>query len=80
MSRINEEVRAEMARQRFTYADMARAVGKTRQNTWRKLTADKTISVDDLNEFAQVLTIPAWQIIRRAEEGTSKPTEKKMTA
>lgn len=68
MSHINEEIRAEMGRQRVTYADLGRAIGITRQAVQQKLTRELSISHEDLEAFSKVLNVPMWEIVRRAEE------------
>ena len=64
---INAEIRAELARQRLTYADLAERLGTTRQNIWRKLTSERTVHSDDLVLIANVLDVPASELMRRAE-------------
>lgn len=64
---INAEIRAELARRRLTYADLADHLGTTRQNIWRKLTSDRTVHSDDLTLIANALNIPASELVRRAE-------------
>lgn len=64
----NAEIRAELARQRMTYADLAQKLGTSRQNISRKLTSNRPISSTDLFEIAHALNITASEIIRRAEQ------------
>lgn len=68
---LNAEIRAEMARQKITVADLARSLGVTRQSASRKLNASHPINNEDLSGVAAALGVPAWELIRRAEEGSS---------
>ncbi|AZR06343.1 XRE family transcriptional regulator [Trueperella pyogenes] len=68
MESLNAEIRAEMGRQRMTYADLARATNQTRQAVQRKLTVTRAVSIGDLEKIANAFGITASELLRRAEE------------
>ncbi|MEW6932223.1 helix-turn-helix transcriptional regulator [Trueperella pyogenes] len=68
MESLNAEIRAELGRRRLTYADLARATQQTRQAVQRKLTAERAVSLDDLEKFSSALSVPASELVRRAEK------------
>lgn len=65
---LNAEIRAEMARQRISYADLAKALGTSRQGIWRKLSTDRPVGSLDLFAIADALNVHASELMRRAEE------------
>ena len=67
--RVASEIRAELARRKISYSDVAKALGTSRQNIWRRLSDDsRAMTNESLKEFADFLQLPAWVLMRRAEE------------
>ena len=70
---IAAEIRAELGRQRITYAALAEKLQTTRQNIWRILTDDSRPMKDqEIKAIADVLNLDAWLLMRRAEEAETK--------
>lgn len=65
---LNAEIRAELGRQRLTYADLAERLDTTRQSVQRKLTGSRSVTSVDLFEISAALGIEASELVRRAEE------------
>lgn len=72
---LNAEIRAELGRQRMTYADLAKRLNTTRQNIRQKLTSARPIASTDLFEIAHVLNVEASELVRRAEEAGKQATQ-----
>lgn len=77
---LNAEIRAELGRQRVTYADLAELLNTSRQNIQRKLTSARPISSTDLFEIAHVLNVDASELVRRAEEYETSQNDDTKTA
>lgn len=70
---VTAEIRAELARRKASYSDVAKELGTTRQNIWRRLSDDSRAMTDtELGRFANFLGLPAWELMRRAEENDTK--------
>lgn len=68
-SRVIEEMRVEMARKRMTGSHLAKASGLTPQTISRTLLNQrKRLSLDHLEAITSALGVPAWELIRRAEQ------------
>lgn len=65
---LNAEIRAELGRQRLTYADLAEKLDSSRQNMHHKLTSGRPVSSTDLFKIATALGVPASELMRRTEE------------
>lgn len=75
---VSAEIRAELARRKISYSDVAKHLGTTRQNVWRHLSDDDRSMTDTtLSEFAAFLGVPAWELMRRAEESDTHSTQRK---
>lgn len=62
-ARVAAEVRAEMARQQVTQAEVGARIGKPQHWVSRRLTGDVTFSPDELAAFAAALGVPISQFI-----------------
>lgn len=60
---VAAEIRAEIARQRRTQADVAEAIGWTQQYLSRRLTAQHPFSTDDIEAVARVLGVPLSKFV-----------------
>lgn len=69
---LSEVIRMELARQRISYAALARELGTTRQRVWQRYGAkeadSRSVAEKELLEVSQILGIPAWELLKRAEE------------
>lgn len=65
---LNAEIRAELGRQRLTYADLAEKLGSSRQSMHHKLTSGRPVSSTDLFKISTALGIAPSELMRRAEE------------
>ncbi|MEW6961588.1 helix-turn-helix domain-containing protein [Trueperella pyogenes] len=68
MGSLNAEIRAEMGRQRMSYARLARSTGQSRQSVQRKLTAERAVSIGDLEIYSNALGVPAWKFLETAQK------------
>lgn len=67
------EIRAELGRQKLSYAELADSLKTTRQKIWRILTDDnRPLKDQEIKAIADVLGIPAFELVRRAEEAETK--------
>ena len=55
---VAAEVRAEMARQRRTHADIARALGASEATVGRRLSGDVPFKISELSTVAEFLSVP----------------------
>lgn len=70
------EIRAELARQRLSYADLANRLGVTRQTISQKLGTEKSdITMKDLQQIAKELNVSPAVLIQRAERSCSERRE-----
>jgi transcriptional regulator with XRE-family HTH domain len=60
---ITQEIRAEMARQRLSQHALAERLGWTQGYLNRRLTADVSMSIEDLEAIARGLGIPLLQVV-----------------
>lgn len=56
-------VRAELARRRMTGADLARELGWKRSATSRRLTGEKPLDINELQQIANLLHIPLSTLV-----------------
>ncbi len=69
-ARVAAEVRAELARQGKTSADLAQAVGQSQAWTTRRFSKDKAevlLTLDDIERVARILGLGAMELLRRAD-------------
>lgn len=67
---VTDELRAEMARQRRTAADLANALGITAHTAGRKLNGESTFSLIELARAAGWLGVTVSTLTDRAERRT----------
>lgn len=73
---ISKELRAETARQNLKYVHLAQKLGISRQAVSQKMRNDQAnYSVKELKRYADVLNIPAAEILSRAEKNNHQPTK-----
>lgn len=65
---VAAEIRAELGRQRIKYAELSRRLGMSRQRVWALLTDDRPLRDVEIKDIADVLGVPASELMRRAEE------------
>ena len=65
---VAAEIRAELGRQRIKYAELSRLLGMSRQRVWALLTDDRPLRDVEIKDIADVLGVPASELMRRAEE------------
>ncbi|MCD4549699.1 helix-turn-helix domain-containing protein [Schaalia sp. lx-260] len=65
------EVRAEIARQNLKIIQLASLTGLKREYLSARLNGHKELTVNELHSIGRVLGIPAWELLRRAEESQS---------
>ena len=66
---IASEIRAEMGRDQISATELASKAGISFSSMRRKvLDESRAINTDELLKIAQALGIPAWELMRRAEE------------
>lgn len=61
------EIRAELARRRMSGRRLALALGETQVWTSRRLSGQVTMRLDDIERIAEVLRVPAWQLLAAAK-------------
>lgn len=66
---VSAEVRAEMARQRKTQADLATALGINPATAARRLNAERPFDTEELFRVAAWLSVPVEQFYPRATAG-----------
>ena len=69
---VAAEIRAELGRQRIKYAELSRRLGMSRQRVWALLTDDRPLRDVEIKDIADVLGVPASELMRRAEEHDNK--------
>lgn len=69
---VATELRAEAARQRMHGRTLAKTAGVSHTTVLRKLAGNRRLTVDDLEAFSKALNVPAWELLRRAEEAAEK--------
>jgi transcriptional regulator with XRE-family HTH domain len=67
---VAAEVRAEMARQRRSQADIAAGLGWTQAFLSRRLNDDVAFSTDEIERLAGALGIPLSQLVTPAQAAT----------
>ena len=66
---IASEIRAEMGRDRMTITELADKSALSLSSAKRKVLEEtRAISTDELSRIATALGVPAWELMRRAEE------------
>lgn len=60
---VSSNVRAEMARRGVTQARLAHQLGMAQQSLSRRLRGDTLFSVDELLRIANVLDVPAGELL-----------------
>ena len=70
---VIDEIRAERARQRMPLHVLAARAGIARPTLSRKLRGDRPLTVDELEAVADVLRVPAWLLVQRAD--LNRPAE-----
>lgn len=71
------EIRAELGRQKLSYAELADSLKTTRQKIWRILTDDnRPLKDQEIKAIADVLGVPASELVRRAEEAEERKAGK----
>ncbi|MDY5159543.1 helix-turn-helix domain-containing protein [Actinotignum urinale] len=65
---IASEVRAEIARKNITVQDLAEKTNLKRSYLSQRLNEHKEFYVDELMNVSRTLNVPAWELVRRAEE------------
>lgn len=60
---VASEIRAEMARQRRSQQELARALGWTQPFISRRLTGSVALSTDEIERIAEVLSVPVDQLV-----------------
>lgn len=69
---IASEIRAEAARQHLSQRKLAELMGAPCTTVNKKIIGERKITGDDLEGFSQALNVPAWELVRRAEEAAEK--------
>nr|DAY18094.1 MAG TPA: helix-turn-helix domain protein [Caudoviricetes sp.] len=69
---IASEIRAEAARQHLSQRKLAELMGAPRTTVNKKIIGERKITGVDLESFSQALNVPAWELVRRAEEAAEK--------
>ena len=65
---IGENVREAMADRGFSIAEVASRIGIGRQTFSRKLNGHVDFSASEITSLGEVVGVPAWELVRRAEE------------
>lgn len=66
---IASEIRAEMGRDQISATELASKAGISFSSMRRKvLDESRAINTDELSKIARALGVPAWELMRRAEE------------
>lgn len=66
---VQAEIRAELARQKISYTDLAQKLNTSKQEISRKLSDNSRPMKDrEIKKIADALKVPAWELIRRAEK------------
>jgi transcriptional regulator with XRE-family HTH domain len=68
---VAAEIRAEMARQRVSHADVAAKLGVSRPWLSRRLSGDTSMSVDDVAKIAEALGVPLAQFTAPIDNHTN---------
>lgn len=74
-SRIAEEIRAEMARQKLTAVKLAQSAGISRQAISARLNGQRPLTAETMELAANLLKVPVSAIVRRAEAQLTATTE-----
>lgn len=61
--KISSELRAELARQRLSQAEVALAMGRSQAYLSRRLSGDIPFDVDDLAQLAEILGVPVAALL-----------------
>lgn len=77
---IASEIRAEAARQHLSQRKLAELMGAPRTTVNKKIIGERKITGVDLESFSRALNIPAWELVRRAEEAAEKKASRAMSA
>lgn len=66
---LASEIRAEMGRDRMKATELSDKTGISASSIKRKVFEEsRRISTDELEDIAKALGVPAWELMRRAEE------------
>lgn len=65
---IGEIIREAMADRGFSIAEVASRIGIGRQTFSRKLNGHVDFSASEITSLGEVVGVPAWELVRRAEE------------
>lgn len=69
------EIRAEMGRKGMRPSDLARTTGMSNQKISRMISKEtQAVQVEDLEKISKSLGLPAWELMRRAEENEEGAT------
>lgn len=68
---VTAEIRAEMGRQRFSNADLARILGVTEHTAGRRLRDEVPFDIVELHEVAAWLGVPISRLLADAEAGAA---------
>lgn len=74
MHDLAAELRAELARQGKSMAWLAEKVGVTPGTISRWLSGARAVNLDALDLIGKALGVPAWQLMRRADEDPDQST------
>lgn len=61
--KISSEVRAELARQRLSQAEVATAMGRSQAYLSRRLSGETPFDVDDLDRLTEILGVPVTALL-----------------
>ena len=67
-TRVTQEIRAEMARQRVSQTTLAETLGHNQTYVSYRLTGKKSLTLDEVEEIADVLRIPVDRLFAFGEQ------------
>lgn len=61
--RVTEEIRVVLARRKMSQAELARRIGENPKNFSRRMTGEVGLSLDQLQDIAEVLQVPVTSLL-----------------